>query len=352
MKHLNLLLVLVACAFMLAGCRQKPVLHVYTWSDYISPDVVADFEKEFGCQVQLDIYDSNEMMFAKLQAGGGGYDVIVPSNYFIKKMAAENMIVKLDKGRLPNLTHLDQNVVGKLDAAIMDYGVPYFMSYTGIGYNKQKLPDFDPTWNVFKRTDLKGYMTLLDDYSEVIGAAMLTLGYKTADLTDPVNGDARLNEVLKLLLEWRHNVIKFENEQYKNGLAAGEFQVVMGYSMDIGQIVGEDPEKLAFVMPREGCLMSCDMMVISAKAPSPDLAYDFINYLHRPEVAARNITDVLACCPNQDAMSLLDEEVRNNSSLFIAPEIIANSEFVVELTPEQEQRYLNIWNKVKAGDGN
>ena len=352
MKHLNLLLVLVACAFMLAGCRQKPVLHVYTWSDYISPDVVADFEKEFGCQVQLDIYDSNEMMFAKLQAGGGGYDVIVPSHYFIKKMAAENMIVKLDKGRLPNLAHLDQNVVGKLDAAIMDYGVPYFMSYTGIGYNKQKLPDFEPTWNVFKRTDLKGYMTLLDDYSEVIGAAMLTLGYRTADLTDPVNGDARLNEVLKLLLEWRHNVIKFENEQYKNGLAAGEFQVVMGYSMDIGQIVGEDPEKLAFVMPREGCLMSCDMMVISAKAPSPDLAYDFINYLHRPEVAARNITDVLACCPNQDAMPLLDEEVRNNSSLFIAPEIIANSEFVVELTPEQEQRYLNIWNKVKAGDGN
>lgn len=351
MKKLTLLLALTVCVLFFAGCKQKPVLHVYTWSDYISPEVVADFEKEFGCQVQLDIYDSNEMMFAKLQAGGSGYDVIVPSHYFIKKMAAEGMIVPLDKSKLPNMVHLDDIVLKKLDPAVLEYGVPYFMSYTGIGYNRQKLPDFEPTWNVFKRTDLKGYMTLLDDYSEVIGAGMLTLGYKTADLLDPVKGDERLNEVLRLLLEWRGNVIKFENEQYKNGLAAGEFQVVMGYSMDIGQIVGEDPEKLAFVMPREGCLMSCDMMVISAKAPHPELACSFINYLHRPEVAARNITDVLASCPNKDAFALLPEEVRSNSSLFIAPEIIANSEFMVELSPEQEQRYLKIWNKVKAGDG-
>ncbi len=350
MKKTTLLSLFAVCLFALVGCKQKPVLHVYTWSDYISQEVVADFEKEFGCQVQLDIYDSNEMMFAKLQAGGSGYDVIVPSHYFIQKMVDEKMIVKLDKSKLPNLVHLDDTVVRKLGDKIMDYSVPYFMSYTGIGYNKQKLPVFEPTWRVFNRTDLKGYMTLLDDYNEVIGAAMLTLGYKTADLFDPETGDAKLNEVLKLMLQWRENVIKFENEQYKNGLAAGEFQVVMGYSMDIGQIVGEDPEKLAFVMPKEGCLMSCDMMVVSSKAPQPELAYAFINYLHRPEIAARNITDVLACCPNKDAIGLLDEEVRNNTSLFIAPEIIANSEFMVELSPEQEERFLNIWNKVKAGD--
>lgn len=350
LKYCWLSLLVALCALVLAGCspNDAQVLHVYGWADYISPDLIAEFEKANNCRVQVDVFDSNEMMYSKLQAGGSGYDIIIPSHYFIGKMSKSNMIVKLDKSRLPNLKYVDAAIAAKLGPGVTDYAVPYFMGYTGLGYNKE-IKDFKATWQVFQRADLKGYMTLLDDYSEVIGAAMLTLGMKTADLTGP-DADANLQKVIELVRSWLPNVIKFENEQYKNGLSAGEFKVVMGYSSDLGQIVAEDGERLAFAMPVEGCLMSCDTMVISAKAPNPDLAYKFIDFLHQPENAAKNIQDVYAYCPNSEAVKLLPEEVQKDETIFIDPAIINRSEFVVELEPAQEAKFLDAWNKIKAGN--
>ena len=362
MKKCWLAVIFALCAFIMVGCsrkeddsnapataKKKKVLHVYIWADYISADVVHKFEKQYNCRVQQDIFDSNEMMFAKLQAGAAGYDVLCPSHYFIKKMIGSNMVLKLDKEKLPNLAHLDPQVTSKLDETVLDYSVPYFMSYTGLAYNKLLVENFEPTWNIFLRDDLKNRMTLLDDYSEVIGAAAKQLGYSAADLDDPEKGNERMDEVVKLALQWRKNIIKFDNEQYKNGLATGEFLVVMGYFSDLSQIVAEN-EDLGLAIPNEGCMMSCDMLAISSKAKEPELAYAFINFLHEPENAAQNITDVFAYCPNVDAVSLLDEEVREDDSIFVGEEVLANSEFQPELSAEQEERHLDYWQKIKAGD--
>ena len=361
MKKCWLAVIFALCAFTMVGCNRngdgnttasagkKKVLHVYIWCDYISPEIVQKFEKQYNCRVQQDIFDSNEMMFAKLQAGATGYDVLCPSHYFIHKMVGSNMLVKLDKSKLPNLVHLDEQVTSKLDDTVLDYSVPYFMSYTGLGYNKKLVKDFEPTWDIFKRADLKDRMTLLDDYSEIIGAAAKQLGYSAADLDDPAQGDARMDEVVNLALQWRKNIIKFDNEQYKNGLATGEFLVVMGYFSDLSQIVDEN-EDLALAMPKEGCMMSCDMLAISAGSKEPELAYAFINFVHDPANAAQNIVDVYANCPNKDAVALLDEEVREDESIFIDDEIIARSEFMPELSAEQEERHLDYWQKIKAGD--
>ncbi|MBQ4479506.1 MAG: spermidine/putrescine ABC transporter substrate-binding protein [Victivallales bacterium] len=344
-----LAVIFALCAFTMVGCSRKKVLHVYIWADYISPEVVHKFEKEYNCRVQQDFFDSNEMLFAKLQAGGTGYDVLCPSHYFIHKMVGSNMLMKLDKEKLPNLMHLDPQVTSKLDSTVLDYSVPYFMSYTGLGYNKKLVENFEPSWNIFLREDLKDRMTLLDDFSEIIGAAAKQLGYTAAELDDPVEGDAKMAEVVKLALEWRKNIIKFDNEQYKNGLATGEFLVVMGYFSDLSQIVAEN-EDLALALPKEGCMMSCDMLAISANAKEPELAYAFINFVHDPVNAAQNIVDVYANCPNINAMLLLDEEVREDESIFIDEDIAARSEFMPELSAEQEERHLDYWQKIKAGD--
>ena len=344
-----LAVILALCAFTMVGCNRKKVLHVYIWADYISPVIVHRFEEEFNCRVQQDIFDSNEMMFAKLQAGGAGYDILCPSHYFIHKMVGSNMLLKLDKSKLPNLVHLDPHVTSKMDETVLDYSVPYFMSYTGLGYNKELVKDFEPSWNIFKRADLKDRMTLLDDFSEIIGAAAKQLGYTSEELDDPDDGDAKMDEVVKLALEWRKNIIKFDNEQYKNGLATGEFLVVMGYFSDLSQIVAEN-EDLALAMPREGCMMSCDMLAISAKSKEPELAYEFINFVHDPENAAVNIADVYAYCPNRDAIPKLEDDVRNDDSIFVDEEIINRSEFMPELSAEQEERHLDYWQKIKAGD--
>lgn len=348
-KKCWMLALLALCAVTLVSCSRKKVLNVYTWCDYFAPSLLTEFEKQFDCRVQINIFDSNEMMYAKLQAGSSGYDVIVPTHYFINKMAKSGLIVKLDQSQLPNLKHVDPMIMEKLGADITSYAVPYLMSYTGLGYNKSKIKDFEPSWNIFQREDLKGRMTLLDDYSEVIGAAMLTQGLTQAEVNDPEKGAAAKEKILKQVLTWRPNVIKFENEQYKNGLAAGEFLVVMGYFSDIGQVVSNDPENLAFCMPKEGCLFSCDTLVISSNAKEPELAYAFVNFMHEPENAAVNIEEICAYSPNLPAVELLPEEVKNDPAIFIDPAIIARSEFLKELTQEEEDLYLELWSKIKAG---
>ncbi len=350
MKNRNfLILFLVLGVFALTGCSRKQVLHVYTWCDYFSPEIVEDFEKQNNCVVKLDIFDSNEMMFAKLQAGGTGYDIIVPSHYYIGKMKNENMIQKLDKSRLPNLQYLDNSILEKMPSEVLEYSVPYFMSYTGLGYNKERLPDFNGSWTAFLDESLRGRMTLLDDYTEVMGALAKSLGYSAADLDDPEHGDERMEEVVKLGLKWRENIVKFENEQYKNGLSAGEFLVVMGYFSDLAQVVDESPDTLKFVMPSEGCFMSCDMLVIPTGAPNTDLAYKLINFLHEPENAAKSIRDVHTYCPNSMALPLMDQEQIANGNFLIPAEVLEKSEFMPELSPEQEARHLKYWNRIKAG---
>ena len=345
-----LALILAFCALTMVGCKRKQVLHVYTWSDYFAPEVVEEFEKKFDCVVKQDIFDSNEMMFAKLQAGGTGYDIIVPTHYFIGKMVQEDMLTPLDMTKLPNMEYLDRAVIHGLNPQILEYAVPGFMSYTGLGYSKKALSDFEGSWDVFLNEKLRGRMTLLDDYIEIFGALSKKLGYSIEDLCDPEKGDERMEEVLALALKWRPNIIKFENEQYKNGLSAGEFLVVMGYSSDLGQIVDESPDTLGFVMPKEGCLMSCDTLVIPKSAPLPDLAYQFINFLYDPEICAKNIANVHAYMPNGKAMEYLSEETLHNSTIFVAPMVLAKSSFVPELSPEQEMRFLKYWNRIKAGE--
>ncbi len=342
-KYFTLIAVVVS---LCSSCAKKKTLHVYIWADYISEEVVHRFEKQYNCRVRQDVFDSNEMMFAKLQSGGDGYDVLCPSHYYVGKMASSGMLAKLDKSRLPNLSHLDPKVTEKFTPGVLDYSVPYFMSYTGIGYNRRLLDDFKPTWDVFLREDLRDRMTLLDDYSEVLGAAVRKLGYTYADiLGDP----ARAQETVAVAMEWRRNIIKFDNEQYKNGLATGEFLVVMGYFSDLSQIVAENDD-LALALPEEGCMMSCDMLAISASAKEPDLAYEFINFVHDPANAAQNITDVYAYCPNIDAVPLLDEEVRSDESIFVSGRGVENAVFMPEFT-ESEAGVLNgLWSQIKSGN--
>lgn len=330
---------------LIPGCSKKPKLHVYIWADYISEEVIHRFEEKYNCKVQQDIFDSNEMMFAKMQAGGTGYDIVCPSHYYVKKMAQCDMIQWLDWEKMPNTQNLDPELLKKFDAEVLGYAVPYFMSYTGLGYNKKMVKDFRPTWDIFLRADLKNRMTLLDDYSEVLGAAARKLGCSFEEIMDD---PAKMDEAVKTALAWRENIIKFDNEQYKNGLATGEFQVVMGYYSDLSQIVAEN-EDLALALPEEGCMMSCDMLCIPTTAKNPELAMKFIDFVHDPENAAQNITDVYAYCPNLGALEYLDEDVKNDPSIFVEGPGVDNAMFIPEFTEEQSVILLKAWDRVRKG---
>jgi len=337
--------VVAAAGILAAGCgggaKEQPILHVYTWSDYVKPELVARFEAENACKVVIDTFDSNEAMYAKLKAGATGYDVITPTSYMVALMHSQDMIQPLDRALLPNLAHVDPEYLSVALDKDMAYSVPYMLTNTGIAYLKSKVADFEPTWAMFDRADLKGRMVMLNDMRETIGGALKLLGY-SLNSTDP----KQLEEAGKVVIRWKKNLAKFENEQYKTGIASGEFLLVHGYSGDILQVQAENKD-IAFAMPREGGVLSCDDLVIAKSAKEVKLAHAYINFLQDPKVAAENTEFIQYLCPNKDAYPLMSEAIRNNSAIFLAPEIKAKCEVLADLG-EKNALYVKVWDEIKA----
>ena len=321
----------------------KPELHVYTWADYIKPELVQRFEQENNCKVIIDTFDSNETMYSKLKAGAIGYDVITPTSYMVKVMYQQDMIIPLDHTLLPNLKYVDPEYLKLAFDPQMHHSVPYAFSITGIAYLKSKVKDFNPSWAMFDRADLKGRMTLLNDMREAIGAALKMLG-KSINTTD----EKDLAAARDVVIRWKKNLAKFENEQYKVGIASGEFVLVQGYSGDIIQIQ-EESKDVAFEIPTEGTSVCFDDMVIPKTAKNVELAHKFINFIHDPDVAAQNTEFTKYLCPNKDSYPKLSAEIKNNPAIFMKPEVLAKCEIIADLGKENV-KYIKVWDQIKAAE--
>ena len=342
MKKILSGLCLAICVFGPA-CRraEQSTLHVYTWADYIKPELVARFEKENRCKVVIDTFDSNESMYAKLKAGATGYDVLTPTSYMVSVMQAQGMLQPLERSLLPNIVRVDPEYLRIAIDKTMDHSVPYMITNTGIAYLKSKVKDFSPTWAMFDRADLKGRMVMLNDMRETIGAALKFLGSSLNSVDEKELAAAGV-----VVLRWKKNLAKFENEQYKSGLASGEFLVVHGYSGDILQVQQENAD-IAFAMPKEGGAISCDDLVIAKWAKEVKLAHAFINFLHDPAVAAENTKFIQYLCPNKDCYPLLDASIRDNPAVFLDPAIKAKCEVFADLGPDNE-KWIKVWDDIKA----
>jgi spermidine/putrescine transport system substrate-binding protein len=196
---------------------------------------------------------------------------------------------------------------------------------------------------MFERGDLKKRVTLLDDPREVIGAALLTLGYSIN-----TKNESEIKEAAQVVIKWKANIAKFENEQYKNGVASGEYHLVHGYICDLMQVKDENPKKfLEVVLPKEGTTFAVDMLVIPAKAKNPELAYAFINFVHEPKIAAQNTEWVMQIAPNTPSYALLSKKVYENKVLFPDPELEAKCE-LLEDVGEAINIYNHYWDMIKT----
>ena len=328
-------------------------LHLYNWSDYIAPDVIAGFEKAMGVKVVVDTFDSNEAMYAKLKAGGTGYDVLFPSSYQIATMAREKMILALDHSKLPNVkANFAKEFAGQILDPEFKYSVPYVVTYTGFAYRKDKVPEGADvnSWSVLSNPALAGRVTLLDDIREVIGAGLMSLGH-SINSTDPAEIDAAVAQVLK----WRANVRKFDAESYKTEVADGSSWLGHGYSSDTTQIIVGDEDEgmeprddIGFALPKEGFTIAFDEMVVAADSKRVDLAYAFINYIYVPEVAAANMDFVCGASPVAGGIALLDEDYRN----LIVPgaEVLKAGQVLkgFDDRPEVMELYNKAWDRIKA----
>jgi spermidine/putrescine transport system substrate-binding protein len=350
----------VTAALLLAGrASAKSELHLFTWTDYIDPELVERFEQENDCRVVIDIFASNEEMLAKVQAGASGYDLIFPTSYMVSKLARDGYLEEIDHSRISTLGNIDPAYMASALDPTMKYGIPYMVTYTGIAYRDDLLEgDRTPahSWSVFSnRPDLVGRMTLLQDMRETLGAALLYRGHSLN-----TTNEAELAEARDTVIEWKRNIAKFESEQFKTGVAGGEFLLVHGYSGDIGQTqldadgnIAPDRNHVQFFLPDEGFSLSCDEMIIPKTAPNKDLAYKFIEFVHQPDVAAQNMQYTVYWCPNAPAKKILEEEAPEmvaNPTIFPDEETLKRGQVIDDLG-DNLGLYTKVWDEVLASGG-
>ncbi|MCR4575455.1 MAG: spermidine/putrescine ABC transporter substrate-binding protein [Lentisphaeria bacterium] len=343
MKHplVSCTLALIAVVCLVSCGKPKQTLHIYNWGDYLADSVIEKFEKEFDCKVKVDVFDSNEAMYAKLKAGAGGYDIVVPSSYMAKPMYEQGMIRDLDISLLPNVKqYFDQSYKDLCLDKDMTYTVPYFCSFTGIGYDPEKVPDFEPSWHMFEKASIVKHCSLLNDQRETIGAALLTLGYDV-NSTD----QAQIDAAVELVNKWKKNIAKFEVDDAKRALATGEFYLVHNYSGDMIQVSMEKPN-IKFVIPKEGGTVTFDCFAIMSNSPNAKLAHDFINFMYRPDISAENMNEIGYVSPNTEAVKLVSDDMKDNPIFNLPAEERARCKPLLDLGADNE-KYTKAWDKIR-----
>ncbi|MDR0557110.1 MAG: extracellular solute-binding protein [Treponema sp.] len=268
------------------GGEPSKRLYIYNWTYYTPDSVIQKFEAEYGVTVVYDEFASNEDMYAKIQAGGSGYDILFPSGDYVSIMAKQGMLEKIDRSKLANLGNIDPLVLEKATYdPDMEYSVPYYWGASGIAVNTSKVPDFERSWNIFSRADLKGRMTMLDDMREVMGDALVYLGH-SVNSSDPAEIEAAKNLINT---SWKPNLVKFDAESFGKGFANGDFWVVQGYAEVVFEEIADNEElknNTVFFIPEQGGPAYIDSMCILKGARNLYLAYKFIDFIHRPEIYA------------------------------------------------------------------
>lgn len=283
-KVLTALIFLAVMGFSSCSKDDGKTLYLFNWTYYTPDSVIKLFEQEYGVTVKVDSYASNEEMFAKLKAGAKGYDVVIPSQDYVSIMIKEDMLEELNHEKLTNLDKISPLVLSKATYdPDMKYSVPYFMGAAGIAVNKTKVTDYEKSWNIFARKDLDQRMCMMDDMREVIGDALAYQNHSVNSVDD-----AELQSAAELVTkQWKPNLVKFDAEGFGKSFATGDFWVVQGYAEVVfGEVPEDQWDTVDFFIPEEGGPMYIDSMCILKGSKHYDLALEFINFIHRPEIYA------------------------------------------------------------------
>ncbi len=353
---------LIALAAAGAVQAQDTVLHVYNWSDYIAEDTMEKFTAETGIEVTYDVYDSNEVLEAKMLAGSSGYDVVVPTSDFLQRQIAAGVYAPLDKSMLPNLANMDEALMAGAAAydAGNEHAVIYMWGTTGIGYNVGAIAerlgdDFEvDSWSLIFDPEISAKLadcgiSMLDAPTEMLPAAMNYLGLSpnSADKADFEAGAALLESV-------RPNIRYFHSSQYISDLANGDTCVAVGWSGDVFQAQARADEaengvEIAYVIPKEGALQWFDMLAIPADAPNPEAAHAFINFIMDAQITADITNYVWYANGNAASMALVDEEITSDPGIFPTEEAKANLWASSVYDARTDRTISRLWTRVKTG---
>jgi len=349
-------------ALATATFAQDRVVNVYNWSDYIDDSILDDFTRETGIKVVYDVYDSNEILETKLLAGNTGYDVVVPTaSPFMARQIEAGVYQKLDKSKLPNLENawdLVADRVSRFDPG-NEYSVNYMWGTTGLGYNVQKVQDalgietvdswavlFDPA-NAQKLSECGIYV--LDSPTDVVPSVLAYLG-----LDPNSTADEDLAKAEETLMAIRPYIRKFHSSEYINALANGDICLAVGFSGDVFQARDRAAEadqgvEVGYAIPKEGAQMWFDQMAIPADAPHVAEAHEFINYILRPEVAAKASNYVFYANGNKASQEFLDSEVKDDPAVYPDEATMQELYTLTPLDPRTQRKLTRLWTKIVTG---
>jgi spermidine/putrescine transport system substrate-binding protein len=321
MKKFILLLGIIFSSQCFADSNNE--LNVYNWSNYMPNDVIAQFEKETGIHINYTTYDGNDTLYAKLKADpNAGYDIVVPSSYFVDRMRQQNMLQALDKSQLPNFKNLNKSLLGKPFDPTNSYSIPYFWGSTAIVVNKNYIdPKTVTKWSDLWGPRFRNQLLMLDDPHDLFSMALIVIGYPASDADPDHIQHAYLK--LKQLLP---NIKLFNSDAMKVDYIDEDATVGMGYSGDTYQAMQENPN-IVYIYPKEGYVVWIDCMAIPKNAPHLQNAYKFLNFIMRPDIAAKLSKELGYASPNSAAVKLLPPQMRNNPAVYPDAQTLKRAQF-------------------------
>lgn len=323
-----------------SGAAEK--IYVYNWTEYLPESVLDQFTKETGIQVVYTTYDSNETMYAKVKLlKNEGYDVVVPSTYFVSKMGREGMLLELDHSLLPNLKDLDPSLLNKNYDEKNRFSIPYMWGSTGIAVNTDIIPAGSITsWRDLWKPEFNGQLLLQDDLREVFHMALRINGH-SSNSQDP----QEVEMAYQLLKELMPNVLLFNSDSPRLPLLAGEVAVGMMWNGEAWMAQEENPN-IQYVYPAEGANFWVDSFAIPKGARNPKGAHAFINFMMRPEIAKVCVEEYGYATAVKPAVKLLDERISSSHTIFPPAEIVAHGEFQNDVGSALEI-YQKYWEKLR-----
>jgi putrescine transport system substrate-binding protein len=342
--------------------KQERTVNFYNWSDYIDPAVLEQFTKETGIKVRYDTFDSNDVLETKLLAGRTGYDVVVPTAYFLERQIKAGIFQKLDKARLPNLANAWDEIARRLAAYDPgnQYAVNYMWGTTGIGYNVKKAREIlgeggaiDSWALMFTPATLAKFkdcgIHILDSSDDVFSAALKYLG-----LDPNTKEEAAIQKAAELLTQIRPSVRKFHSSEYLNALASGEICLVLGFSGDIKQAQKRAAEarngvEIGYAIPKEGAQLWFDNLAIPKDAKNVAEAHALIDFLMRPEIAAKNSNFIAYANGNAASRGLIEKAVTDDKAVYPDEATMARL-YTIKAHDQKTQRLMNrLWTRIKTG---
>jgi spermidine/putrescine transport system substrate-binding protein len=339
----------------LAGCGQSGgggsggggggKLNFYNWDTYIGETTLADFKAASGIDVNMSLFASNDELFAKLKAGNQGYDVIVPSNDFVERMAQADMLLPLDHSKIPNMSNIAPEFIDVAYDQGRKFSMPYTWLVLGIGYRKSKMkggkiPD---SWGyIYDKPDYAGRIAVLSEAGDMFRLGFKYLG-KSVNDKDP----ALIKQVEDMLIKQKANIKKFHEDDGQDLLLAGEVDVVIEYNGDIAQAMEEDPD-IGFVVPNEGSQLNSDNLCIPKGAPNVENAHKFIDFLLDGKTGAEISKTILYPTPNTMARGLMDPSYQNNPVIFPPYELLNKCEYAAFPGPDIQRAFEEAMTRVRS----